>query len=311
VSAVLFRSVSLVLVSCVLMTSVAHADDTAVSRADRFFKDGRRAAEHGDFGEACKLFEESFRLDPGVGTLVNLGDCAEHLGDLERAYGYYHTASARMTEGDDRLARVHERLESIDRRAAKVALQLDADAPQGTVITLDGDTVDAHKMPLHLLKGGHIVLVTAVGYRGARYNLDVTEGEIRALHVTPGPALEAVLPGSIVQTEVRPSGWMKPASVSVLGLGVAAVWVGSLAGLMAIDRRDVQSANCNAQSVCNVMGVDAAHDGATWATVSTATFITGAVLLALGTTLFIVSLASKRRAAAVSMGGMSIGGHFE
>jgi hypothetical protein len=217
-----------------------------------------------------------------------------------------------MTEGDDRLARVHERLESIDRRAAKVALQLDEDAPHGTVITLDGDMVDARKMPLHLLKGGHIVLVTAVGYRGARYNLDVTEGEIRALHVTPGPALEAVLPGSIVQTEVGPPRWMRPVAVTALGLGVASLWVGSLAGLMAIDRRDVQDANCNAQSVCNVMGVDAARDGATWATVSTATFITGAVLLAIGTTLFIVSLASKRQAASIGIGpSMSIAGRFE
>ncbi len=299
-------------VLCALMTSVARADDTAVSRADRLFKDGRRAAEHGDFGQACKLFEESFRLDPGVGTLVNLGDCAEHLGDLERAYGYYHTASARMSEGDDRLARVRERLESIDRRSAKVALQLGEDAPEGTVITLDGNTIDAHKMPLHLLKGTHVALVTAVGYRGARYNLDVAEGEIRALRVSPGAALESVLP-SVTQVEVHRFSWTGPAAVAALGLGVASLWVGSLAGLMAIDRRDIQNANCDAQGICNQAGVDAAHDGASWATASTAMFITGAVFVALGGTLFAFSILKRSTSTSVGIGpwGVSIAGHFE
>jgi hypothetical protein len=299
-------------VLCALTTSVARADDNAVSRADKLFKDGRRAAEHNDFGQACTLFEESFRLDPAIGTLVNLGDCAEHLGDLDRAYGYYHTASARMSEGDDRLARVLERLESIDRRSAKVALQLGEDAPEGTVITLDGNTIDAHKMPLHLLKGAHVALVTAVGYRGARYNLDVAEGEIRALRVSPGSALEAVLPNA-TEVEVHRVAWARPAAVAALGLGVASLWVGSLAGLMAIDRRDIQNANCNSQGACNQAGVDAAHDGASWATASTAMFITGAVFVALGGTLFAFSTLKRSTTTTVGIGpwGLSIAGRFE
>jgi hypothetical protein len=181
------------------------------------------------------------------------------------------------------------------------------------MVTVDGNVVDPRKTPLHLAKGAHVVLVTAVGYRGARYNLDVAEGEIRALPVNPGSALEAVLPGDN-HVETRRVPWMRPTGIAALGVGIASIWVGSLAGLVAIDRRDVQNANC-AQGLCNQAGVSAAHDGATWATTSTATFITGAALVALGSVLFVLSFTSKRSSSTASVrfgpGGAWILGQFE
>ena len=297
----------------------ARADGDAVGRADKLFKDGRRAAEHGDYAHACKLFEESFRLDPGVGTLINLGDCAEHLGDMERAWNYYRTAYARMPENDDRAPRVHERVENIEQHAAKVAIHLDEGAPDGTVVTVDGAVVGSLGAPLHLAKGAHVVLVTAVGYRGKRYDVVVRDGEIRVLRVTPGTALEAEVPTELTQHPARaPSpratSWTRPVGVASMGLGLAGIWVGSLAGLMAIDRRDVQRTQCDATDACTSAGLDAAHDGATWATVSTAAFIAGGALLALGGALVVVSLAGHARpnvTLGVGPRGLVFGGTFE
>jgi hypothetical protein len=293
---------------------VARADD-AVAQADQFFKQGRHAADRGDYTQACALFDESFKLDPAVGTLINLGDCAEHLRDLERAYGYYQLALARLPEGDDRLPHVHERIENIDQHAAKVALRLDGASPTDAVITVDGKTVDPLKTPVHLAAGAHVILVTGVGHRGARYNISVTDGEIRALTVSPGAELEAVLPTS-ESSHVRPrAGWMKPTGVVVLGVGLASVWVASLAGLMAIDQRDVQQANCGGQG-CNQMGVDAAHAGSGWAATSTAMFIAGGALLAGGGVLLAIAFASPPQkpqpAAALVLGptGVAVEGRF-
>jgi hypothetical protein len=291
-----------------LITTQARADD-AVSQADRFFKEGRQAAQRGDFASACRHFEESFRLDPGVGTLINIGDCAEHLGDLERAYQNYRTAYARMSESDDRAVRLRARMESIDQKAAKITLHTE-DAPDGTVVTIDGNVVDPKKGPRHVTAGAHVVLVTAVGRRGTRYNVTVSEGEVRNLHATPGDVLEAVLP--TLAPERQKVSWTRPAGIASLGLGVATIWVGSLAGMMAIDRRDVQHANCNA-SGCTPMGVDAAHDGATWADVSTATFIAGGALVALGATLVVLSLSSPTKKITVGVGarGFVLSGSFQ
>ena len=293
----------------VAFATQARADD-AVTQADRFFKEGRQAAQRGDFASACRHFEESFRLDPGVGTLINIGDCAEHLGDLERAYQNYRTAYARMPESDDRAARLRSRIESIEQKSAKISLRTD-DAPEGTVVTVDGNVVDPKKGPRHVTAGAHVVLVTAVGRRGTRYNVTMSEGEVRSLHATPGDVLEAVLPTSL-PPEHQKTSWTRPAGIVSLGLGAATIWVGSLAGMMAIDRRDVQHVSCNV-SGCTPAGVDAAHDGATWADVSTVTFIAGGALVALGATLVIVSLSSPKKTISVGLGGPGfvLSGSFE
>lgn len=302
----------IVALACVCASTVARADGDAVGRANRLFKDGRRAADRGDFAHACSLFEESFRLDPGVGTLVNLGDCAEHLGDVERALGYYRTAYARMPERDDRATRVHDRIANIEEHAAKVAIHVEPDAPDATVVTVDGHVEARREGALHLTKGTHVILVTAVGYRGKRYDVSVGEGETRSLHVTPGPALEMELPtgisGPSQPSPGRGASWATPLAITALGFGVAGVWVASLAGAMAIDRRDVQRTQCDASNACTQAGVDAAHDGATWASVSTASFVAGSVLLALGATLFVVSLATRSKTSTVV--GLGVGGAF-
>jgi hypothetical protein len=301
---------------CLFASAVARADGDAVGRADRLFKEGRHAAEQHDYARACHLFEDSFRLDPGVGTLINLGDCAEHLGDLEHAYGYYRTAYARMSESDDRAPHLRDRIDNIEQHAAKLAIHLEPGSPQGTVVTVDGAVVAMHEAPLHLAKGSHVVLVTAVGYRGMRYNVDLGDGEIRLIHVTPGVPLEEELPTSLGPQPPPPrasSTWTRPLGITTMGLGVAGMWIGSLAGLMAIDRRDVQRANCDAGNACTPAGLDAARDGSTWATVSTATFIAGGALLALGAAFFVVSLTSHPKAitAALGPGSFVLRGSFE
>lgn len=287
----------------------ARAVATAVEQADRLFNDGRRAADHGDYARACALFEDSFRLDPAIGTLVNLGDCAEHLGDLERAFTAYRTAEARMAPGDDRAPRVRERIEHIDAHSAKLTLKLD-DAPEGTAVTLDGALTDPKKSPFHIAKGAHVILVTAVGYGGARFALTVAEGESRTLALTPGSALEAVLPTIAPQTNAPAPSWMLPTSITALGASVASAWVGSLAGLVAIDRRDVQRANCNAVDQCTQAGVDAAHDGAAWANASTIAFVVSGVLLAAGGTLLVLSL-THRAKITTALGPFFIEGRFQ
>ena len=298
----------IVTLACLLASASARADGDAVGRADRLFKEGRHAAEQHDYARACRLFEDSFRLDPGVGTLINLGDCAEHLGDLEHAYGYYRTAYARMSETDDRAPHLRERIDNIEQHAAKVALHLDPGSPEGTVVTVDGQVIANREAPLHLAKGTHVVLVTAVGYRGMRYNVDVGDGEIRVLHVTPGVPLEEELPtlAPARASAARPStSWTRPVGIAAMGVGLAGIWVGSLAGVMAIDRRDVQRAGCDASNACTPAGLDAAREGSTWATVSTASFIAGGAVLALGATLFVVSLTSRSKSVAAALGPAS------
>ena len=48
----------------------------------------------GRFAEACPKFEESMRLDPAIGTLLNLARCYESMGDVPAACQRYAQAEA-------------------------------------------------------------------------------------------------------------------------------------------------------------------------------------------------------------------------
>src|SRR5512138_2427235 len=72
-----------------MVAEAAHADDAT----DRF-NEGQALKEAGKLKEACAKFLQSYDLDrkanrPAPGTQLNLADCAEHDGQLRKAYLLY------------------------------------------------------------------------------------------------------------------------------------------------------------------------------------------------------------------------------
>src|SRR5689334_19506 len=78
---------------------VAFAQDSAAV-AEVLFNEARALADKGDFAAACPKFEESQKVDPGMGTLYRLGDCYEHLGRTASAWAAFRdVASQAQTAG--------------------------------------------------------------------------------------------------------------------------------------------------------------------------------------------------------------------
>ena len=65
--------------------------------AEALFVEGRQLFAQGDFAKACPKFEESNRLDPAVGTLLNLAACEEKAGKRAQACTHYAEV-ARLTQ---------------------------------------------------------------------------------------------------------------------------------------------------------------------------------------------------------------------
>lgn len=256
--------------------------------ADRNFELGRQAALQGEYVTACNLFGESYRLDPAVGTLINLGDCNEHLGNFEEARGYYQRAFRELKSDDERVQLVATRLSSLERRAARLDVQLGPDAAPGTTVLVDGRVV-APGTTLMVQAGAHVVTATAVGFKGSRQSLTMTEGEQRRLVVWPGPPLEATAPPEPAPPPADRANTWTLVGWGATGVGAASLWAASVTGLFALDRESTRSDHCDADNVCDGVGLAAAQSGSTFATASTVTGIVGLSFLAAGVYILVTS----------------------
>ena len=110
--------------------------DAAAARA--LFDDARKLAASGSYPAACPKFEESYKLDPGMGTLFNLADCWEHLGKTASAWVRFREvadAASRAGQADrEKIAR--NRAAALEPKLSRLVVQVKA--ANGVDVTKDG-----------------------------------------------------------------------------------------------------------------------------------------------------------------------------
>ena len=62
--------------------------------SEDLFSRGRNELKAGHASEALKLFQDSYALQPALGTLLNIADCVERLNRLEQSWQYFSEARA-------------------------------------------------------------------------------------------------------------------------------------------------------------------------------------------------------------------------
>jgi len=162
--------------------------------AQSLFERGRELMEEGDYAQACPLLAESQKLDPGGGTLLNLGICYEREGRLATAYSTLNRAvSQAIRDGrDERQAVARERLDAIRPRLSKIVVIVsDASRVPGLSIRLDGVALGraAWGTGSAADRGEHEVLVEAPGHEPWRTRVNITDeastSEVRVPVLTP------------------------------------------------------------------------------------------------------------------------------
>lgn len=192
------------------VAAAAHAQsDEATRRADALFEEGRTLVEARRFAEACPKFEESQRLDPGLGTLLNLAACYEETGKLASAWTAFRSAEeqARAAGEKKREQIAAERARALEARAARLTITLaPGERPPGFAVTRDGAPVAAldfgRRLPVD--PGLIVIEATAPGHRPFRIEVEVSgekvarEVDIPLLEVGEAPAAgggDVTLPG--------------------------------------------------------------------------------------------------------------------
>src|SRR4051812_16548065 len=82
--------------SIIVLAAVPAFADGATDRpeAEALFDQGRRLLAAGNYAAACPKLEASNRLDPGIGTMLNLGDCYEKNGQTASGWAAFREAAA-------------------------------------------------------------------------------------------------------------------------------------------------------------------------------------------------------------------------
>src|SRR5262252_5703897 len=89
--------------------------DKDKDKADSLFKQGKKLMAEKRYANACAAFEQSFKLDPGIGGELNIAKCYEEWGKLGRALQAYKKAEDMARDAKDpRLAKIHELVEALD-----------------------------------------------------------------------------------------------------------------------------------------------------------------------------------------------------
>ncbi len=217
----------------VVLIGPAVADPTAA----RLFREGRRLMRAGQVAEACARFADSQRLDPSVGTLLNLGDCRERMGQLATAWTTFEAARALAVQRRDRRAtEAGSRASQLAPRLSFLTLVVPS-APARLTLVRAGVPVDptAWNQPEPIDPGTYTIEARAPGHRpwstsvhivgGQRAQIVVElEPEVQRLVVTrpdpmgpvPTPADRAPAAVGLGATSRR-----RPVPVRSAGLGLA------------------------------------------------------------------------------------------
>lgn len=162
-------------------SAVASADEAP---AERLFREGRARMLEGRFDEACPMLAESQRLDPHVGTLLNLAACHERQNRIGSAWVEYQKAltAARAEGQSERIALAEARIRALEPRVPWLTVTVRSDA---VAATLDGATLApasfGHEMPVD--PGLHIVSATEPAATDFEEQIELREGEHRSVDV--------------------------------------------------------------------------------------------------------------------------------
>jgi hypothetical protein len=171
------------LLGAACFTFTAHAQQVELSASQALFEEARQLMLENHLGEACPKFKESLRLDPALGTLLNLALCHEKQGKSATAYLEYTDAVAQAArEGDsERQALAEQRLAALEPHVIRLSIRLAFRAPTGLWIKLDGTGLDAVALgvPLPVDPGAHTVEYGAPGQASKEIGISVSESELR------------------------------------------------------------------------------------------------------------------------------------
>ncbi len=270
------------------------------SPARTLFLEGRQLVADGNYAAACPKFEESLRLEPGVGTQFNLADCWEHVGRPASAQTLFvgAAATAKAAGQTEREQVLRDRANALESRLNRLVIET-AEADPRLVIKRDDLPLDKESWgkAIAVDPGSYVIVAKAPGKKtwsktvqveatSKVITVEVPELELTekktvapATTPTPTPAAKKLPPPA---TDSPPSDRVRPSPdiklLALGGAGVVALGVGTFFALRYKSANDDAKAICPSSTGCTLAQVtqhdskvDRASTARTWSFVGVTT----------------------------------------
>jgi hypothetical protein len=278
--------------------ALAQSADSSVAEA--LFQEGRRLVDEQRFAEACPKFAESQRLEPAIGTLLNLASCHASEGKTASAWSAF-TRALGLAQRDGRrdvVELAQARIDELTPKLSKLVIAVASEREvEGLEVRLDGQLLKkpAWGVAAPVDPGRHTLHASAPGYVAWSADVELAPSqaltaEVPVLVAQPAVAsLEPSSPSAPVPAPVaapaaaprndHPWPAQRSWAVGVGGAGVVAVGVSVALGLSAKSTFDRADPHCDALG-CDERGLELRHDAVVRGRVATVAFGVGAVALA-------------------------------
>ncbi len=272
---------------------------SAVAEAERIFERAVKRLDAGDFPGACPLLEQSEQLDPSSGTLLNLGDCYEHLGRTASAWATFGEA-ARLASATGRADRVQVAELRRDRLVDKLRRLRPLPPSQpvvGLSLYLDDRPLpsSAWSTPVAMDPGRHAFRATAPGRADFVQVLVAPAPGVTEDLPIPELALAAPAPSDAeraARADQSGLGPQRTAAIASAGVGAVGLIVGSIFGVRSMVKHHESDAHCNGDICADRAGVELMDSARAAGNVSTVAFVVGGVGLGAAAVLWLVPVGS-------------------
>ncbi|MEO8902148.1 MAG: hypothetical protein ABI488_09735 [Polyangiaceae bacterium] len=309
------------LVACLvgsLLAGRAHAEASASQKAaaESQFDDALKAMKSGHFADACPKLEESERIDPGIGTLLYLGECYEKTGRTASAWATFReAASSAQAQGETDRARVAAaRADRLQAGLCKLTVRV---APENAHLPSLHVTRDNTQLANSVLgsaipvdPGKYRIVASADGYDPFEVDVEVgANGESKMLDIpalkasakplvaagapaTPPPSSTggsavAPPPGTDAAPQAPSSSGVRTAGYVTGALGVVGLGIGSYFGVRAISKNSNAEKHCPQNDRCDTDGVAFNKQAQNAAVAANITMAIGATFVVTGVVLYL------------------------
>ena len=278
------------------------AAQTAESQAaEALFRQAKALLDKGELEQACEKFAASQALEPGLGTLLYLGDCYERAGHFASALNTFRSAATLAKERDDaerlRLARI--RVSALEPRAPKLEIR-NGPAPQGLdlVITVAGTPLAPTDVGRTLVRdaGTYDIRFSAPGYEPFVSHIELKNSASAVVTIprlVPLAAASGAEPPPVADdgSSQRTLAWIIGGTGAAL-LATAGVFAG-----LAVGKNNDSKSSCdpNDETRCGPTGVSQRDDAKTFANIATVATVIGGLGVAGGVALYVTAPSTEEQ----------------